>query len=191
MKSILFFILTQLSISICQSQSINWNNYLPQQQIDSIVFLSTNKSGPRVLTKKDSSSMSQKELQAVEILNQKIQTCFHSNQFPTNNYSEYLEVYEIKQQVSTLKEIAPLMELFPHTKCTSLAGDRCPPQFRDCVLFFNKGKLVYVLKICFDCDYIYSTPDTYEAKCLANIEPISKIMKEWITRGLIDLYERQ
>ncbi|MDB5256875.1 MAG: hypothetical protein JWM14_1570 [Chitinophagaceae bacterium] len=192
MKPILFFILTLLSISICQSQSTDWKKYLPAQPVDSIVFLSTNKSGPRVLTAKDSSSLSQKELQQVAVLNEKIITAFKDERFPMNDYSSYLEVYEIKQQVHTPKEIITILELFPNYHCAEIpSGGRCIPDYRDCVLFFYQSKPVYALKICFGCEVVDSTPETYEAKCLAERTPLNKISTEWIKRNLIDLFERQ
>ena len=192
MKPLLFFILALLSISICQSQPTDWKKYIPAQPIDSIVFLSTNKAGPRGLTHQDSISLSKKELQQVVLLNEKIVKAFAEKEFPLNDYASYLDVYEIKQQVHTPQEILPILELFPNAHCTELPSvGRCMPDCRDSVLFFYKTKPVYALKICFGCKVIYSTPDTYEAKCLAEETHIHKISTEWMKRKLIDLFERQ
>ncbi len=192
MKAILFFMLL-LSGFVSQAQQTNdWKKYIPAQPVDFIVLLSTNKGGPRQLTAKDSASLSAKEMEQIALSNKKITDAFHDTEFPLNNYATYLEVYEIKQQVKSPKDVLALLELFPNTHCSELpSGGRCIPIYRDCIVFYYQSKPVYALKICFDCEYIYSTPDTYEAKCLAEQEQLTKIRNEWIKKGLIDLYERQ
>lgn len=193
MKSIVFFIASLFILcSFCNGQTIDWKKYIPAQAVDSIVFLSTNKSGPRVLTAKDSSSLSKKELQQIAVLNTKIETAFKETRFPLNDYTAYLEVYEIKQQIHAPSEILAILELFPNVHCAELpSGGRCLPDFRDCVVFYYRCKPVYALKICFGCEFVYSTPETYEARCLAERSPLNKISTVWIKRNLIDLFERQ
>ena len=193
MKLILFLISTLVILSsLCRAQTVDWKKYIPAQPVDSIVFLSTNKSGPRVLTSKDSSSLSKKELQQIALLNRKIKTAFKETTFPLNDYTTYLEVYEIKQQIHTQSDILAILELFPNVHCAEIPdGSRCLPDFRDAVVFFYQSKPVYALKICFGCEFIYSTPETYEARCLAERTQLNNISTVWVKRKLIDLFERQ
>ncbi|MDF2454843.1 MAG: hypothetical protein K0R51_836 [Cytophagaceae bacterium] len=191
MKVLLFFMLL-LTGFVSQGQTMDWKKYIPAQPVDSIVFLSTNKGGPRQLTAKDSASLSAKEMEQIALSNKKITEAFHDKVFPLNNYATYLEVYEIKKRMTGQKGILSTLELFPNTTCTEIpSGCRCLPDFRDCVIFFYQSKPVYALKICFECEEIYSTPDTHEAKCLGEREQLTIIRTDWIKKGLIDLYERK
>lgn len=191
MKALLFFMLL-LAGCVSQAQTIDWKQYILAQPVDSIVFLSTNKGGPRQLTAKDSASLSKKELEQIAVSNKKITDAFHDKVFPLNNYAAYLEVYEIKKRMTGQKGILSTLELFPNVHCAEIPGGcRCLPDFRDCVIFFYQSKPVYALKICFECEEIYSTPDTREAKCLGAQEQLTIIRTEWIRKGLIDLYERK
>lgn len=106
-------------------------------------------------------------------------------------FLDYLEIYELKKSITKKEEVEKLVQLFPIDNCKSYPVSRCIPLYHDCVVFYKGSIPIFAFKICFGCFDVVSTKENPSAKCLANQEPMDKIMQEWIRMGLIDLYLRE
>ena len=188
----IFLLFYLLSISLVNSaQVMDEEVYISGEIPDSIVFLSSNKTRITQLSEEQLSTMSNEEIEKVNLLNRKIRAALDTSAFPLNNYRDYFEIYETQKSISEESEIRKLLELFPVLNCGSLPSQsRCSPIYRDCMIFFKHGRPFFALKICFSCSHVVSTPDTHEARCLAEKSTLTNIMHEWVERGLIDIYER-
>lgn len=91
MKSVLSIIGSLFLLINANAQtSFEWKNYFPGTQVDSIVLLSTNKYSARILTKKDSLQLNNKELTQLSISNTKINKAFSERNFPLNDFFRLL-----------------------------------------------------------------------------------------------------
>lgn len=179
-------ILLIFQLTLSAQDSFNWQDYLPEQKIDSVVFLSPIKTEPHILTKKESQNMTKTQLRALNRFHQQVRDFHYTVNDPITEYSEYLMIYEIKKSVSNTETIKSVVKLLPKDSCKTVNGDRCIPVYRDCALFYAKGRIVFGLKICFNCLYVRTTPDRQEGRCLGNKEHISEIFNTWDKLGLID-----
>ena len=189
MKKTLLFIFISIicHLNLSAQDSFKWEDYLPEQQIDSIIFLAPVKKEPHILTVKEKQGMTKAELKALKRFHDEI-TKFHQRILePITEYSEYLHIYEIKKTVSNATDIQDIVKLLPKDKCDTIAArEKCVPVYRDCSLFYSKGKIVFGIKIAFHCQYIHTTPDSQSGRCLANDKHISEIFYEWDKLGMID-----
>jgi hypothetical protein len=174
-------------LKLSAQDSFKWEDYLPAQQIDSIVFLAPIKKEPHILSVREKHSMTKAESKALKRFHEEIKN-FHQKVYePLTEYSEYLNIYELKKTISNINDIRDIVRLLPKDNCTLItARDKCVPVYRDCALFYAKGKIVFGIKIAFHCQYVLTTPDIQAGRCLANDEHISEIFYEWDKLGMID-----
>jgi hypothetical protein len=171
--------------------AFQWQTYFPGTAVDSILLLSTNKYQSTPLTEEDSLRMSTAALNKVAVFNAKVDRAFTEKEFPLHDFSDYLTIYELKKSIKKTEEVKRIVQLFPKDTCSTYPVSRCSPLYHDCVVFYKGGKAIAALKMCFSCFDVTSTKASYAAKCLANEEPLHKIIREWMVLGLLDLEERE
>lgn len=103
----------------------------------------------------------------------KLNQDIYSNLIYAENHGDSLtkllpQYYENKRVVTEQEIIAEIVTAMPKDTCASYPVNRCQPQYRDILLFYNKGKLVFTLKVCMECGATVSLPFKPESKCLAN-----------------------
>jgi hypothetical protein len=158
--TLLFFLIFISTVAF--TQHLNWDEFFPGVQPDSILLLSTNKQSAKL----------------------------HEETFPLADFSSYMNLYELKKHIQDKKEIESIVKLFPRDTCTTYPHSRCLPNFRDCVVFYKKGKPCSAMKICFECEAVVSTPATDNARCLADEKYLQPIREKWIAVGMYDLFKR-
>ncbi|MEO1049386.1 MAG: hypothetical protein AAFX87_02095 [Bacteroidota bacterium] len=176
-------------ILICSSQFVfsqnrfNWNDYIPGGQVDSILLLSTNKDVPSLKEKGDENTQQDSDDLLREVLLQA--------GLPLNDFTHYLEIYELKKTVKDTKGIRAIINLFPKMDCEHLPSvRRCLAVYRDCAVFYRKGIPIGALKICFACTTVDASPPSRMAKCLAESDHFRTITQKWIELGQLDLAAR-
>ncbi len=172
--------------SAAHSQNLLATHYYPGVPVDSVLVLSTTKEGPTYVSIESVSKKDKETLEELKIQNQKIVNCFTLDSFPLTNYQDYLEVYETKRHLGG-ESLTEFLSLFPKQACQDYPVYRCTPQYRDVVVFFNKGKAVGAIKICFSCISMVATPYEKGSRCLANDVPFKAISSFWLTNHWIDM----
>ena len=191
-KLLVGLIVLLLSSTLGIGQTFKWSDYLVENEVDSIVVFKTYKGGTYQITKKDSFNLSKIELEDIAVLNRKISSCFYDHDFPLNDYSDYEELYEVQKIFTKELKIKELVQLFPKVDCANMSVmvTRCPPSYRDVVVFYKDKNPFFALKICFGCTYFSSTPSSKVfTHCLAVESVYSKLTTFWLKEGLIDLYK--
>lgn len=142
----------QFSILAQQNEipSINWQNFLPESEVDQIVFYNTNGENNKKLN----------PLVYLKLLNK----ADHGDSL-TSVLPQY---YENKRVVTDPLVISQIVTSMPKDTCKELPVIRCSVRYTDVVFFYNKNNLVFILKICLECKVIASMPFKPESKCLAH-----------------------
>lgn len=156
MNTVLSFLFTlfafQVSILAQQDEisSINWQNFLPESEVDQIVFYNT-------------SGINDRKLNPVIYL-RLLNKVDHGDSL-TDVLPQY---YENKRVISDSSIINTIITSMPKDTCKELSITRCAVQYKDVIFFYNKNKLVFILKICMECKVTASIPFKPESKCLAH-----------------------
>lgn len=130
--------------------SVDWKKFLPQSKIDQIVLFNTNGQNDKKL-------------------NQQIYSSFIYNENHGDSLTKLLpQYYENKRVITDPSIIAEIVTAMPNDTCSAPPVNRCHPQYRDILLFYNKNKLVFTLKVCMECGSTVSMPSKPASKCLAN-----------------------
>jgi len=155
MNTAITFFLTLIAFpfSILAQQNeatLNWKNFLPESEVDQIVLYNTNGENNKKLN----------PIVYLRLLNK----VDHGDSL-TTVLPEYYENKRVVTDSSTIREIITAM---PKDTCKEVSITRCVVQYKDVIFFYNKNKLVFILKICMECKVTASLPFKAESKCLAH-----------------------
>jgi len=154
MKTTLSFLFTLFVVqffALAQQNktAVNWQIFLPQSEVDQIILFNTNGNNDKNL-------------------NRNIYSSFVYEENHSDSLTKLLpQYYENKRVVTDPTIINEIVTAMPKDTCSANPENRCVPQYRDIVLFYNKNKLVFTLKICMECGVVVSMPYKAESKCLA------------------------
>lgn len=152
MKNLTFLIpilLCQLSFS---QSNFKWQNYLPGQEVDSILFLKT-----------QGESLSKP-------LDSYLWKLIRENKIPNQKNIDSLAVhYPIQNSITDGAIIREFISFCPKDSCEYYSVGRCgAPIYRDAIVFYKDKKPVYFLLVCFQCKSTDSLPASRRASCLVN-----------------------
>jgi ribosomal protein L40E len=155
MKSALLFLsayfIFQFAVTAQQTKpSVDGKAFLIQTEVDQIVYYNTNGQ------------------------NGKLDPTIYSSFLYKEDHGAALTkllplYYENKRVVTDTAIIRGIIQAMPNDTCAKLPVQRCgTPTYRDIILFYNKNKLVFTLKVCMECSATVSMPYKTESKCLAH-----------------------
>lgn len=84
----------------------------------------------------------------------------------TMDLSVAQKYYEEIRVVTDSAMISEFVKSLPLDSCQSYSVSRCPPVYRDIILFYNGAELVTSLKVCLECGSTVSVPYKYESRCI-------------------------
>lgn len=148
------FVIQFSGIAQQNKPSTDGKKFLIQTAVDQIVYYNTNGKA----TEKNKN------------LNASIYSRFLYDDDHSDSLTKLLPVYyENKRVLTDAKIIRGIIQAMPNDTCAKIPVGRCgKPTYRDIILFYNKNKLVFTLKVCMECDATVSMPYKPESKCLAN-----------------------
>jgi hypothetical protein len=147
------FVIQFSGIAQQNKSSADGKKFLIQTEVDQIVYYNTNG----------------KAAEKNKSLNVSIYSRFLYDEDHTDSLTKVLPLYyENKRVLTDTSIIRGILQAMPNDTCATIPVSRCPSKFRDIILFYNKGKLVFTLKVCLECDATISMPYKYQSKCLAN-----------------------
>ena len=191
MKLQLTLLFTLFSSFILKSQdSISWSSYLPEQKIDSLVYLSTNTSYLYPFRKADSLNYSDLELKTIKDDYDRKMNFYTLRKFPLGDVASALEYYEIRHSTADTNIIAKILTYMPSdiTDKPKNPVMRCSDYiFRDVFILYQKSEPVMSVSICLTCNGVSITPADHRA----NYVLISETGKTLIDIGFIDLFSRR
>lgn len=145
----LFFI--TYSFFINAQDSLYWNQFLTEQEVDSIVFYETDG--------KQNSNIPNKDIYDNLLSNWK--------KFDLSITDSLNSYYEMHTSISISDSISfhKALTIIKKDSCSLVSVSRCPPVYRDIIIFYSKKKVIYGAKICLSCKSIITSKSDND-KCL-------------------------